>query len=385
MSNTASAILACLLVAAAPAQTNWVVDSEGGPGSNFRSIVAALDAAAHGDIILVRAGTYSETTTRAWPTTGKGVTLVGEPGTVLSGDPSARFTVRGLPAGRTFAMRGFGFSRAGVLEIEGCDGLVHVEDINLYSGNSNPASRLIIKDSAQVCVSRVSVTGYNTVTATNSRVVFHRCTLDTVAKIFSAPALILSESDVSISRCTITGGPRVWTAPSPAIKMFGGRLSLAGYTSIISAGFTPYNEQVSAVAASAGRVEWDPTLDLRSAGGAAHFSGDASFVERRIPSLAINSLPRSGSWALGLSAPEGSLACLLVSLPSATVPTPFGELWISLSSHVVLGCQVVGSSEVFSLHVPIPDAAPGISLAVQGVVANGQTVELSTPVLSTVR
>ncbi|MCI0589225.1 MAG: hypothetical protein L0323_20615 [Planctomycetes bacterium] len=89
---TLPAMLACLLF-----QQTWVVDDNGGPGVNFTDIPPAIAAAADGDILIVRAGTYSP-----FALVGKGLRILGEgPGaTVVQSPPGATVTssVASLPA-----------------------------------------------------------------------------------------------------------------------------------------------------------------------------------------------------------------------------------------------------------------------------------------------
>jgi hypothetical protein len=79
-------------------QSIWVVDDSGGPGVNFTDIPPAIAAAAEGDILLVKAGTYSHFTL-----TGKGLRILGEgSSTTLVSNPGAnpwRTTVSNVPAG----------------------------------------------------------------------------------------------------------------------------------------------------------------------------------------------------------------------------------------------------------------------------------------------
>ena len=105
-----------------------VVDDTSGPGSDFATIPEALDAAASGDIVLVREGAY----TLDFPSVivqGKALTLVGEGVCRVGGG----LDVRNLPAGTTFGVRNLeslftidaplsfqGYDNAGSLWIERC-------------------------------------------------------------------------------------------------------------------------------------------------------------------------------------------------------------------------------------------------------------------------
>ena len=61
-----------LLLALLPQTSLWIVDDNGGPGTDFTTLQAAVDAAADGDVILVHAGEYLSATID-----GKGLSLIG--------------------------------------------------------------------------------------------------------------------------------------------------------------------------------------------------------------------------------------------------------------------------------------------------------------------
>ncbi len=63
-----AAMLACLLL-----QNTWVVDDNGGPGVDFTDLPPAIAAAADGDLVLVKAGTYTH-----FVLVGKGLRILGE-------------------------------------------------------------------------------------------------------------------------------------------------------------------------------------------------------------------------------------------------------------------------------------------------------------------
>lgn len=73
-------------------QTTWVVDAAAGPGFHFTDLPAAIAAAASGDTILVRSGSYSafSITGKALAIRGDGasVTIVNGPSHVVSSTPS---------------------------------------------------------------------------------------------------------------------------------------------------------------------------------------------------------------------------------------------------------------------------------------------------------
>lgn len=52
--------------------TIWIVDAANGPGTNFTDLPAAIQAAASGDTVLVRSGTYAP-----FAVAGKALTIRG--------------------------------------------------------------------------------------------------------------------------------------------------------------------------------------------------------------------------------------------------------------------------------------------------------------------
>jgi hypothetical protein len=78
--------LVLLAAGLAPAQT-FVVDVQNGPGTNFTSITAAIGAVPNGSTLLVRPGAYAP-----FDINSKGLTILAEPGTSVSGTCVVRNT-----------------------------------------------------------------------------------------------------------------------------------------------------------------------------------------------------------------------------------------------------------------------------------------------------
>src|ERR1700733_12995348 len=88
--------LALPALASLASATSHVVAPTPGPGIDFTTIGAAIAASAPGDVIFVRAGTYTTFTV------DRGVTLLGDSGAVLT-----PFTIAGIPAAQRAVVSGF--------------------------------------------------------------------------------------------------------------------------------------------------------------------------------------------------------------------------------------------------------------------------------------
>src|SRR5262245_42557886 len=71
-SRVLTAVLSIALLSSSAMASIWIVDANNGPGTNFTTIQAAVNAAQPGDKIIIRPALYSETVT-----VNKGLTIVG--------------------------------------------------------------------------------------------------------------------------------------------------------------------------------------------------------------------------------------------------------------------------------------------------------------------
>ncbi len=189
--SIASALL-FLAPATATAQSAWTVDSVH-PGADFTDIQSAVDAAAPGDLILVKPGLYSEFTM-----SGKGVDVVADGNPVrvigpiviedLPGDEAA--TLRGLKVPYSTSAVPF----ASALEVSNCVGPVWVED--LRTNFATPPTPFTHVNSGVYVTSCASV-------------LFIRCTLrggfESLAGV-TEEALLVANSTASIYGSDLTGG-----------------------------------------------------------------------------------------------------------------------------------------------------------------------------------
>src|SRR5687767_11860601 len=87
--------------------TIWIVDASNGPGTNFTDLPPAVAAAASGDTILVRPGTYSPFTAA-----GKALDIrgSGSANTFVTSSPLIATSIDAVPAGASFYLSGMSIS-----------------------------------------------------------------------------------------------------------------------------------------------------------------------------------------------------------------------------------------------------------------------------------
>jgi hypothetical protein len=138
----------------------WTVDDDG--PAHFAELQPAIDAAAAGDLVLVRGGSYSN-----FAVAGKGLSLVADEGAaVFVRGPAGAVTstVSGVPLGQRALLRGLRFEPDQVLigntlRLANCAGTVWIEDVELrippallFSYQLNQAENCLIEDCAQVVI-----------------------------------------------------------------------------------------------------------------------------------------------------------------------------------------------------------------------------------------
>src|SRR4030095_13588943 len=101
--------------------------------------------------ILVRAGTYLP------GTTGKALTILGEPGALLNATLALPMTITGLAAGKSFTMKAIpavGNRPAGFMRCSRNAGRIHLEDVHLNAAaggmEPKPAAAPTIEDCTEV-------------------------------------------------------------------------------------------------------------------------------------------------------------------------------------------------------------------------------------------
>lgn len=175
--------------------TIWIVDVQMGLGAHFADIPAAISAAANGDTILVRAGTYT-----SFALIGKAVTVRGEGGaaTRIVGTPAA-IAVQVVNSGGAVVLSG--------LRLEGSAPAVLLMN-----------SFVTLLDCDLIGVDGLGLGGIG-LTATDSQVVTSRCTFTGGAASGSLVALggdamrIGAGSTLVADQCVFVGGNAAGLAP----------------------------------------------------------------------------------------------------------------------------------------------------------------------------
>lgn len=154
--------LASLLLAAAPLAGQVLVVDDTDPGADFSTIEGAVAAAAEGDVIVVRDGTYSAFVTIA----DKALTLIEDAGHSVT--LFGQIKVEGLTAGKQVIVRGIDvraddspFGGPAPIEVESCAGTVWIED-GFFPGFSlsNIAPQSIrVANSSRVVIVRANAYG----------------------------------------------------------------------------------------------------------------------------------------------------------------------------------------------------------------------------------
>jgi len=141
------------------AQHAWVVSPQLGPGVDFTTIQAAVNAAADGDTILVNLGAYVGNVAIA----NKRLVILGLPGPVGS-QPAITGTlwIGGLQTDRSVVLRHLQFiplpsDTASVL-ITNCDGPVLVEDCPMVNFSSSATAAPRVAHSSHVVFTRCTFT-----------------------------------------------------------------------------------------------------------------------------------------------------------------------------------------------------------------------------------
>lgn len=127
-----------LALQAGASASTWVVDDDGGPGVHFTDLPPAIAAAAPGDVLLVRAGSYSRFSVSSR------LTIVAEPGATAFGG-TGHPTVQG--AGGRVVLAGLELPS---LEVTDCAEPVVLDGLHVHDGSAGSNATVLVRNSADV-------------------------------------------------------------------------------------------------------------------------------------------------------------------------------------------------------------------------------------------
>jgi len=386
MHDVSPALVLFTLATVMPAQT-FVVDPANGPGTHFTNLQTALTAVPDGATLIVRAGSYGPIELN-----GKGVTIVGGSGVMLSGLDRPAIHVTNLAPHQSFSLRGafMGWANPGAqVHFAGNAGRVLLQEFTyahttspwLASFGSPPPSGILVENCAQVALRNCSVFASNAIDAIGSHLDLESCTLrgtgSTTVSYHNpvhagTPALRLQSCTARVAVCSLTGGPGPLLSrlPSAAIATNASVLSLGGQTTVVAG--TPIGITVAVPAITgSGSLRRDPLVFLAPNGGAPAILGSLVDTVQPWPTV----ISTGGQLGLPATAQvrgaNGELVILCVSFPGtpSVIPEVNGRVWLDTNflEVVALGTQSNSAPIAFTAVMPVSPALAGRPRAWQAV------------------
>lgn len=361
----------------AQAQT-YVIDAAGGAGSHFTNLGSAIAAVPDGATLLVRAGTYAP-----FVLDGRSLSILGDPGVVISGPVSIANTLAHQPvvlAGLTFTTSTQGaFAHvlvddcAGRLVFERITTPVHMVPVPIVVFFFQPLSLRVVR-CAQVFVRHSTMSH---MAASDSNTVIESCLLIGCDAGFSGgypigatTGLIIAGGSAAIVGTTVIRGGGNGT---PAAGMEATLADLRIAEGSIETALVPGYATTRAIAIASSQVRIDPRVAFVVA-GSTPILGSATFG----PVPAVRNSPTSPGGALRgeVVTAVGDLVWLGVSLPVAApwqVPGLLAPVWLDPATFVLqaVGQQQATAPVAGTIAVPNLGALRGTSLVWQAVVWNG--------------
>ncbi|MFO1077037.1 MAG: hypothetical protein U1E73_04840 [Planctomycetota bacterium] len=370
-------VLPFLLATAAAAQATWVVDIANGPGANFTQIQPAITAAAPGDRILVRSGSYDTFVL------GKPLSILGIGTPLVSGYTAASPipAVTGLPAGTQVSITNLRFPLSSAnpiaLSIANCQGAVVLDRVATLAP-------IQVVNSSDV---RGRQCDFQAATRlTGSDAAFERCTFhgSWISPYVpgNLPGLAIANGTVIASRCVFRGGDystgHIFVAPAgPAIDLAAATLTIVDDGSGLAAGGN--GSPASAITGS-GTLILDPQFALQPTGGAAAIDPAVAVVSRATPSLAVDVGPPGGTVDGDLAGTPGHGWFLFVGTvaPRHGLAPVVGDIWVT--PVLLLGSGVIGATGRVGVQVPLPNSPilGGYSFTWQGLTLDAAGAILTT-------
>ena len=380
-----------LFSAAAVAQKTWIVDAAGGPGTNYKDLPAAVQAASSGDVLLIRSGSYKPATIT------KGLRLLGESGATISTAPTTSLNevplrVDRLPAGQVCVVQGLSIQgRSGFTVLQLSDNSGSVVLRNLTLGYSAGVGDHTLKIERCKAVHVPNCTASMGATILQSTVAIAASSFSRKTASFpingSMVAIYVASSNLDLIGVQATGqsGVHPYLISRVALSAVGSKIRILGdATSVYQPGaFNPLSVSLPALQGQMGStLEIDPRVTLKSTGTAAKHVGFSQVRSRRIPILATSGGALGSSVVVDLWSPPKDLFAVFASLPGTPVDLPpLGRAWFSPSLMIPMGSGAQGATGQWRRVLPVPNnpALRGLPVLWQSVTGSVSSIELSNP------
>jgi hypothetical protein len=404
------ALIAAALMSCAAAQRTWVVDAVAGAGADFTDIAPAVLAAADGDTVLVRRGTYTHFVVR-----GKSLRVMAVAGqrpwirraTEWPPVERAVVEVRDLAEGQTVALRELQITSDDYqrgLWIRNCAGSVHLDDILVNDqGVELPLGGSVIESCRLVTLANGSLVGgrpalsaaLSQLVVTGSHISGSSAMQLVGTSFWNAwPGLRLVRSTASLASTSVLGGDGLCSshwggiAPRAAIEASASNLTISGGAGTRCAAgrdVHPTRSRVPAIVGSSdSSIVADPKVAFGSVNGAEPITGSVKF--RRVVCLKARVTAGGSALEGEIVSPAGDLVALLVGGPAAGTPTLIGDLFLDRWLVPVSGTQNEGERFVFRVKVPELPTLQRTPVALQAanLYAGNGALALSNPAIVTI-
>ncbi|MBK9386106.1 MAG: hypothetical protein IPN34_14940 [Planctomycetes bacterium] len=348
------------------AQRVWVVATQPGPGVDFTDIQAAVTAAADGDVVLVRAGTYS-----AFAIRQKSLVVEGDgPGAVSLGF-TANLAISDIDVSRSVVVRHIDVisSSFAPLLVTNCAGTVSVEDcrfLAVFAQSATPGA--YIAGSARTALVRCELRGDAVrsfevgLRVSGSTVHLHGCRINGSSPMTSAASgadgCDLRSSALYATGTTFAGGDGS-AAPSAPFCIPPGNGGNALFLDAAS----------SAVLLDCALLPGQPglpgTCPPAQPGAPIAGTGSATFPLGQTGRLDASSTVRAGgSWSIALQGPASATAFLLLGVRSAPafLADCGGTVHPDLSGPIVVVGAFLPPSGTLAFSFPVPASLPALGL-----------------------
>lgn len=353
-------------------------------GGTYSSIQAAVDAAAHDDIVLV-----PNTATWGPATISKGLTLVlqNAPLVATTNTLGSALRIERLPAGRVCRITGIlrtqetGGSPS--VSVDRCAGTVVFDRFEIRHTFVRVRPSLdIAASSAVILTASILTTG---VVSTASNVEAVLCDLQgagQTAVLTGALAAVTAQGGtVGITHCQLIGGAglAVQGSPGSGLRLLqGASARVRGDLGGIVAGA---NAPTPAIDGS-GQLQIDPSVTLTPTNGAPAIGPGITSQAIALPALSIFGAPRGGVLRYDVQSAVGDSAIAVLARPGAPFQIPgVGEVWLDLSAgFVVLPLGTVPGTGHLpgSIGIPADPLLLGVTFGWQ-VATAGAATGLSNP------